>query len=218
MKTGLAWGVGSILVAAASAGCATAPGTEASASIASFDGVGGPPVVCGAGDAPAGATDVGVGFRVLGRTEGAPATSGGPEEGVFTVDQAQLLLPSSAGFLVRLSRSSGTVNGWAEFSGGHYRLHIRGDVSIALLFGAPITQNQDVDKNGSYVVTGSTMNFTPVCPDDGTFNEVTFSSTGDRGTIVVPVPTDYGTSYFVLQGPKSAPTPISTPSDLAPAP
>jgi len=191
---------------AACSGQNEAPREEV-ASIASLDTVdGAAPLVCTAGTPVSPVADVAMGFRVLARGEGAPAMTGGTPEGFWTIDKVTLLLPSIAGPFVRLSRSTGHVTGWASFTGNQHRVQVQGEASIAVLFSSPITQSQNIDTTGTFTVTDSSVvSFTPNCPDSPTngFDVVSFSTDGDRGTIVAKVETTYGDSWLVLEGPKN---------------
>jgi hypothetical protein len=161
------------------------------------------PVVCTAGDEPTGVSDVDIGFRVLGVGEGAPSMSGGSEEGLWIIDTASLLLPSGVGWLVSTSRSHGTARGFVEFHGGKHRIQVKGSIDVQPIFGSAVHQETEMNESGSYVVTGSQIDFTPNCTSTAPYEQVQFTNSGTRGTIVVQVNTDYGTAYFVLEGNKS---------------
>lgn len=192
------------LVACADASSST---TEILASIASRETVdSGAALVCTAGTPASAVARVPMEFRVLGRGEGAPAMTGGTPDGYWTIDKVTLLLPSIAGPFVRLSRSSGHVTGWAEFSGDQHRVQVQGEVNIAILFGSPIVQTQNIDTAGTFTVADtSVVNLTPNCAGSATngFDVVSFSTSGDRGTIIAMVETTYGDSWLVLEGPKN---------------
>jgi hypothetical protein len=198
-------GLGGSSSSSSSSGATSSSGSDGSSSGASSSDGGvarGPE--CAAGTAPAGVADQTMTFRVLAKGE-TPSGTGGNPEGRWVVDKVSLLLPSGAGGLVKLDKSNGVAKGWAEFSSGKYKMQLGGHATVTPVIGKAIDRDISIDDNGTFSVAGGTFTFTPHCPvppETGELPKVEFTVNGSRATFIVEMPTQIGTAFVVLEGPK----------------
>jgi hypothetical protein len=114
-----------------------------------------------------------------------PAAAGGKIDGKYTIDKATVYLPTSTKGLVRPAQSTGTVNGWAIFSGKNYRLSLKADLQIQSIIGAQ-PQKIDAIGQGTFSTEGAALKLLTSCPGSTPPDaEVTFTESGARGTLVV---------------------------------
>ena len=132
--------------------------------------------------------------------------TGGALGGKYAVDGAKVYLPSGAEGLVNPDESTGTINGWAVFTGKNYRLHLKGDFTISSVQG-PLSQSQDNESQGGFTTSGSkgeklVLDHECVAPLD---DEAEYSFTDDgngHATILVKTSTPYGDTYLQLDAVK----------------
>ncbi|MBX3188947.1 MAG: hypothetical protein KF819_18145 [Labilithrix sp.] len=131
------------------------------------------------------------------------ATTGGALSGQYTIDKATVYLPSGAAGLIDPRASSGTINGWAIFSGTDYRLRLTASFTIASVLG-PQTQGVDTSSQGGFTVSGSALTLDHAC--DATIDDeadYTFTDDGGgRATLLIKTPTPYGDTYLELEAAK----------------
>lgn len=125
--------------------------------------------------------------------------TGGTLGGKYAVDGAKVYLPSGTEGLVSPEQSTGTINGWAIFTGKNYRLHLKGDFTLSSVQG-PVSQGADNESQGGFTANGEKLVLDHECvaPLD---DEAEYSFTDDgngHATILVKMSTPYGDTYLQL--------------------
>jgi hypothetical protein len=129
--------------------------------------------------------------------------TGGTLGGKYAVDGAKVYLPSGTEGLVYPEQSTGTVNGWAVFTGKNYRLHLKGDFTLSSVQG-PVSQGADNESQGGFTTNGEKLVLDHECAaplDDEA--EYSFTDEGNgHATILVKTATPYGDTYLQLDATK----------------
>jgi hypothetical protein len=129
--------------------------------------------------------------------------TGGTLSGNYAVSGAKVYLPSGAGGLVDPEQSTGTLEAWAVFDGTNYRLHLKGDFTLASVQG-PLSQGVDTESQGGFETKGEVLVLDHECSAAIT-DEADYSFTDDgngHATILVKTSTPYGDSYLQLDATK----------------
>jgi hypothetical protein len=127
------------------------------------------------------------------------AATGGKVDGKYTVDKATVYLPTSTKGLAKPATSTGTVNGWAIFSGTDYRIDLKGDLQVQSIIGVQ-PQAIAVNDQGTFSAEGTGIKLLTSCSGQAApAAEVTFSDNGARGTLVIKQTTTRGDTYLVLE-------------------
>jgi len=133
-----------------------------------------------------------------------PVMTGGSLTGQYKVDGARVYLPSGSAGLVDPKKSTGSINGWAIFSGKNYRMHLKAAFEISTVAG-PQTQGTDTDTQGAFTVSGGAITLDHAC-DGAPGDEADYSykdEGGGRATILIKTPTPYGDTYLQLDAAKN---------------
>jgi hypothetical protein len=155
-------------------------------------------------DAMTGVADVTPSFVVYSMPNEVPlAMTGGTLSGDYAVDGAKVYLPSGADGLVYPEESTGTINAWAVFDGTNYRLHLKGDFTLASVQG-PLSQNVDTESQGGFEAKGEVIVLDHAC-NTAIVDEADYSFTDDgsgHATILIRTTTPYGDTYLQLDATK----------------
>lgn len=155
-------------------------------------------------DAMTGVADVTPSFVVYSMPNEIPLEmTGGTLSGQYTVDGAKMYLPSGAAGLVSPEESTGSVNAWAVFDGTNYRIHLKGDFTLASVQG-PLSQGVDTESQGGFKTNAEILLLDHEC-NAAITNEADYSFTDDgngHATILVKTSTPYGDTYLQLDATK----------------
>lgn len=155
-------------------------------------------------DAMTGVADFTPSFVVYSMPNEIPlAMTGGTLSGQYAVEGAKVYLPSGAAGLVSPEESTGSFNAWAVFDGTNYRIHLKGDFTLASVQG-PLSQGVDTESQGGFTTNDEVLLLDHECAA-AIDNEADYSFTDDgngHATILVKTSTPYGDSYMQLDATK----------------